>query len=66
MLIQVDGDITMSGLADEAIKALRKKWTLNEWDRKDLYFGGVHAVAPAGDCGGDLRRGGHGEIVFSS
>ncbi|HRC73299.1 MAG TPA: gamma-glutamyltransferase [Candidatus Competibacter sp.] len=46
------------GFADEALTALEGRWPLNRWTVRDLYFGGVHAVAPEGDGAGDPRRGG--------
>ncbi len=33
---------------------------MNEWDTKDVYFGGVHAVLPGRAAAGDSRRGGAG------
>ena len=40
---------------------------LNPWAERNLYFGGVHAVAPAGEGAGegagDPRREGHGCVV---
>lgn len=43
----------------EAIAALKQRWPVNVWRGRDIYFGGVHAVAPAGSGAGDPRRGGH-------
>jgi gamma-glutamyltranspeptidase/glutathione hydrolase len=46
------------GLPDPALKALEARWRVERWERPNLYFGGVHAVAPAGEGAGDPRRGG--------
>jgi gamma-glutamyltranspeptidase / glutathione hydrolase len=46
------------GWAEEAVHALRERWEVNDWDRPDLYFGGVHAVVPGRAAAGDPRRGG--------
>ncbi|MEX2292386.1 MAG: gamma-glutamyltransferase [Acidimicrobiales bacterium] len=45
------------GWSDVALEALRERWTVRRWEQQDLYFGGVHAVAP-GAAAGDPRRGG--------
>ena len=47
------------GLLPEAREALAARWPVNEWEAPDLYFGGVHAVAP-GEAAGDPRRDGVG------
>jgi gamma-glutamyltranspeptidase/glutathione hydrolase len=36
---------------------------VNEWDRTDVYFGGVHAVVPEREGAGDPRRGGFAAVV---
>ncbi|MBL8258430.1 MAG: gamma-glutamyltransferase [Candidatus Competibacteraceae bacterium] len=46
------------GFADQALTALEARWPLNRWTVRDLYFGGVHAIAADGDGAGDSRRGG--------
>ncbi len=47
------------GLPEASLRALRAlPVPVNVWERLDVYFGGVHAVGPAGDGGGDPRRGG--------
>ncbi|HRD66434.1 MAG TPA: gamma-glutamyltransferase [Candidatus Competibacter sp.] len=51
------------GFADEALTALAGRWPLNRWPVRDVYFGGVHAVAPDGEGAGDPRRGGHAAVV---
>jgi len=50
---QVEPGFTAAGVA-----ALRQRWPVNDWRVRDVYFGGVHAVAPQGEGGGDPRRGG--------
>lgn len=60
-----DGEVVQvePGFSEEALSRLKEKEELNIWDRKDVYFGGVHAVIP-GKCGaGDSRRGGCVEEV---
>jgi gamma-glutamyltranspeptidase/glutathione hydrolase len=46
------------GLGPEVLAALAARAPVRSWDRLDLYFGGVHAVAPGGEAAGDPRRGG--------
>ena len=50
------------GLPDDVLGALRAGLPVREWSRRDLYFGGVHAVSHALDGSvhavGDGRRGG--------
>lgn len=45
------------GWPDATVEALRARWPVRRWATRDLYFGGVHAVAP-GAAAGDPRRGG--------
>lgn len=45
------------GWSDDVVEALGTRWPLRRWTDRDLYFGGVHAVAP-GVAAGDPRRGG--------
>ena len=45
------------GWSDEVVAVLADRWPLRRWSQRDLYFGGVHAVAP-GSAAGDPRRGG--------
>ncbi|MFO8074547.1 MAG: gamma-glutamyltransferase [Actinomycetota bacterium] len=42
----------------EVCAALAAHRPVNRWARRDLYFGGVHAVAADGEAAGDARRGG--------
>ena len=52
------------GFPEEALAALREEWDVSLWSRQNLYFGGVHVVAPrAGRVGADRRREGHGIVV---
>jgi gamma-glutamyltranspeptidase / glutathione hydrolase len=55
------------GLPAQAIEALRARWPVHIWDRRNLYFGGAHAVARTADgqvrAAGDARRGGVGMVV---
>ncbi len=51
------------GFASEALTALAERWPLNRWVVRDVYFGGVHAVAPDGEGAGDPRRGGCAAVV---
>jgi gamma-glutamyltranspeptidase/glutathione hydrolase len=46
------------GFSPEAMAALESLGPVNRWDELNLYFGGVHAVAPDGRGGGDPRRAG--------
>jgi len=45
------------GWPEAAAAALEARWPLTRWTQRDLYFGGVHAVAP-GRAAADPRRGG--------
>jgi gamma-glutamyltranspeptidase/glutathione hydrolase len=46
------------GFPPAALEALAGRWSVNRWDDRNLYFGGVHAVAPVREGAGDPRRGG--------
>ncbi len=46
------------GFSEPALTALAGRWPVNRWTIQDVYFGGVHAVAPDGAGAGDPRRGG--------
>ena len=50
------------GWSANALAALRAHWNVNEWDVRDLYFGGVHAVQPGRAAAGDPRRGGSAHV----
>ncbi len=61
-----DGELLQvePGFPEEALTALRSEWDVSVWKEQNLYFGGVHVVAPrAGRVGGDRRREGHGIVV---
>jgi gamma-glutamyltranspeptidase / glutathione hydrolase len=55
------------GLPDAAVEALRSRLPVHVWSRRDLYFGGAHAVIRTSDgrvsAAGDDRRGGVGVVV---
>jgi gamma-glutamyltranspeptidase/glutathione hydrolase len=51
------------GFAEAALVDLAARWPLNRWPVQDVYFGGVHAVAPDGQGAGDPRRGGHAAVL---
>jgi gamma-glutamyltranspeptidase/glutathione hydrolase len=53
------------GFPPAVIRALRGRWSVNEWPERNLYFGGVHAVSPGGNGAGDPRRGGDAAVVDS-
>jgi len=46
------------GYPEPAVQALAQRLPVNVWDERNLYFGGVHAVAPGHQGVGDPRRGG--------
>lgn len=46
------------GFAADAVAELEALGPVNRWDDRNLYFGGVHAVAPTGHGAGDPRRAG--------
>lgn len=46
------------GFDAAVLDTLERRWPINRWTVRDLYFGGVHAVTVAGDGVGDPRRGG--------
>ncbi|RMD81904.1 MAG: gamma-glutamyltransferase [Candidatus Dadabacteria bacterium] len=48
-----------TGFDERVLAALERRWAVNRWSVRDVYFGGVHAAAPTGEAGGDPRRGGH-------
>jgi gamma-glutamyltranspeptidase/glutathione hydrolase len=59
-----DGEVVHvePGWADDAVAALEARWPVARWTVRDLYFGGVHAVAPAA-AAGDPRRGGSAAVL---
>ena len=50
------------GWSDEVLDALEARWPLTRWPQRDLYFGGVQAVAPGRDAAADPRRGGDARV----
>jgi gamma-glutamyltranspeptidase/glutathione hydrolase len=60
-----DGNVVQvePGFQRSSIDMLKQVAEVNIWDRLDVYFGGVHAVAPGEDGVGDVRRGGAVSIV---
>ena len=59
--VHFDGELLQiePGLADHVVQALRGHFPdHNLWSESNLYFGGVHAVAPGSEAAGDPRRGG--------
>ncbi len=64
--IHWDGELLQvePGFSSAALEELSKKIRLNIWKEIDVYFGGVHAVAPLkGEAVGDPRRGGMARII---
>ncbi|NIR17870.1 MAG: gamma-glutamyltransferase, partial [Desulfobacterales bacterium] len=54
-----DGVIQMEpGFSEEVSVSLAKRYPVNLWEGKDLYFGGVHTVTGELQGCGDSRRGG--------
>lgn len=51
------------GFPDAELEAIGRRWQLNRWPRRDLYFGGAHGVAPPYGVAGDPRRSGVGIVV---
>jgi gamma-glutamyltranspeptidase/glutathione hydrolase len=60
-----DGELLQlePGFPADALATLAEALPLNVWDRKDVYFGGVHAVVPGAAAVGDSRRGGADAVV---
>lgn len=46
------------GYADGAVRAVAARVSVNVWQERNIYFGGVHTVAPGRQGVGDPRRGG--------
>lgn len=55
-----DGNILQiePGFPADVITELQRRWRINSWPERNLYFGGVNAVSPDGRAGADSRRGG--------
>ncbi len=60
-----DGDILQvePGFPEESVSELARRFPVNVWQDRNVYFGGVHTVIPGQDCVGDPRRGGAVEMV---
>lgn len=54
------------GWSEEAVAALAARWPVTRWSEADLYFGGVHAVAPGQAAAADPRRGGSAQLGMPS
>ena len=50
------------GINEKVAKELSKKYKINLWKEKNLFFGGVHMATPSSG-GGDPRRGGSVKII---
>jgi gamma-glutamyltranspeptidase/glutathione hydrolase len=53
------------GFSEQAVAALGQAVPINIWDKKSVYFGGVHSVIPGSSGAGDPRRGGSVAVVDS-
>lgn len=53
------------GYPEASLDALAELGPVNRWDDRNLFFGGVHAVAPGVGGGGDPRRAGACRVVAS-
>ncbi|MCZ6658135.1 MAG: gamma-glutamyltransferase [Gammaproteobacteria bacterium] len=56
------------GYSEECMRALDGPFTVERWDARNLYFGGVHLVSHSGEgfsTAGDPRRGGVGRVIRS-
>lgn len=51
------------GIEAEHLAEAAKRYAVNQWERKDLYFGGVHGVSGDGEGWGDSRRGGVAQTI---
>jgi len=50
------------GWPEDVVDALAARWPVTRWAQRDLYFGGVQAVAPGREAAADPRRGGHAQV----
>jgi gamma-glutamyltranspeptidase/glutathione hydrolase len=66
--IHWDGDCVQvePGLPEASVAALAERGSVNRWSQRNLYFGGVNAVAPGGEGAGDPRRGGASRVVAAA
>ncbi|MEN8140452.1 MAG: gamma-glutamyltransferase [Thermodesulfobacteriota bacterium] len=58
--LHFDGEVVQiePGWPAESVRELAKNFPVNLWQKKGVYFGGVHGVAVGQAGGGDPRRGG--------
>lgn len=63
--LYLDGQLLQMepGFSPDAVAAVSAVADVNLWPQKDVYFGGVHAVIPGEEGGGDPRRGGSVRVV---
>lgn len=54
------------GTSPESVRALASRYPTNEWEVRDLYFGGVHAVSVHGERAADSRRWGSAMVVMQA
>jgi len=66
--LYLDGDCLQlePGFDQAAVKMVQDSVTVNLWSKKDVYFGGVHAVIPGLAGAGDPRRGGAVMTIYHS
>lgn len=60
-----DGEVIQiePGFPEEAVASLAGHFPVNLWSERNVYFGGVHSVAPGEYGVGDPRRGGSIMVV---
>jgi gamma-glutamyltranspeptidase/glutathione hydrolase len=60
-----DGDVLQiePGFPEESVAELVKRFPVNVWEERNVYFGGVHTVIPGSGSVGDPRRGGAVAVV---
>jgi gamma-glutamyltranspeptidase/glutathione hydrolase len=46
------------GISGDVLGSLKKHYVVNNWNQRNMYFGGVHSVSSSMDGWGDSRRGG--------
>ena len=51
------------GFDERALGVIARRWDVNSWSARHMYFGGVHAVQVPDGAVGDARRGGVGMAV---
>ena len=53
------------GFPEDSVAELTRRFPVNVWKERNVYFGGVHTVIPGQDCVGDPRRGGAVAVIPS-